>query len=234
MIKKLFSSVPSYKEMASYYNTIDTFMAIGLYILTMITYLGMGVVQAKTGISLGIYVNVALAVVCIALVVVRKQKLNTNGLTRNYFIKALLVGLVAGACFSLLHIVPAILSGGKWTTSGLVYNIFYFLVIIGLQEELLFRGYIQPRLYGTIKSDVLAVILGGVMFTTMHIPYQMYNRGVGNLNEFIANNYVWLLLTFMWHIVFNYLYRKFNSLTAPTAAHWLMNLSMEISYDNFW
>lgn len=225
MLKKIFASDPSYKNMTSNYNTIDAFIAIGLYIIIMMSYLGMGIFQAKTGINLGIYVSVALMALCIVLVIARKQKLDTIGLTKNHFIKALLTGFVAGACFSLLNIIPAIQSGGKWTSSGLLVNIFYYLVIIGLQEEILFRGYIQPRLYGIIKSDALAVILGGIMFATMHIPYQMYNRGIGNFIDFVTSNYVWLILTFMWHTVFNYLYRRFNSLTAPTVAHWLMNLS---------
>jgi membrane protease YdiL (CAAX protease family) len=216
---------PAYKEMTQHYTRTDALLAVGFYILTMFTYLAMGMIQSNTGVYLGIYINLLLMGVIFLIVRFRKHKLDTVGFTKKCFIKSAVVGLLAGAFFSLLNIIPALQAGGRWTASGLLINIFYYLIVIGLQEELLFRGFIQTRLYGAIKSDLLAVVVGGVMFATMHTPFQMYNRGVGNIVEFIAGNWVWLLMTFGWHFVFNYLYRRFNSLTAPTAAHWLMNLS---------
>ena len=76
-----------------------------------------------------------------------------------------------------------------------------------------------------LKSDVWAVIICGLMFAFMHMPFQFFNRGYSSIAEFLGDNGFWLLITFIWHLVFNALYRKFNSLTAPTACHFLMNLS---------
>jgi len=232
MIKKCFSSDASYQEVKNF-EVKDALMAVVLYIISMVLLLLAGIIHTYTSISgyyASIAANVLMIFICAGFVAIRKQKRDSVGLNLNHFVKALLLGLVVGIIFSLLNIIPAIQSGGKLTTNIRVIflNAFYYLVIIGFEEELLFRGYIQTRLYGAIKSDVLAVIAGGLIFATTHIPFQLYIRNNGSLIEFLANNYTWLLLTFIYHIVFNFLYRKFNSLTAPVAAHWLMNFSYSL------
>ena len=226
MIKKIFTSDTDYRQMTVDYNRTDALLAVGLYIFCILSYFVMGVIQSTKGVYLGIYVNVFLMLVCVAIVLIRKQKLQSIGLTPRHFTKALIVGLVCGVVFSMLNIIPAIASGGKWIGfTPLLWNIPYYLIIIGLQEEILFRGYIQTRLYGALKSEVLTVITCGLMFAVIHVPYQFYNRGYNNFIEFMGNNGFSLFMTFIWHLVFNFLYRKFNSLTAPTACHFLMNLS---------
>ena len=213
--------------MALDYNTKDSLIAIGLYILVVFTYLGLGIVHNERGLYLGIPVNIFLIIICIVFVFIRRQKLSSVGLTIKNLKKSLLLGLVTGIFFSLLNIIPALLAGGRWKLGfgQLIYYIFYYFVIVSFQEEILFRGYIQTRLYGWIKSDTVSVVLCGVLFALMHVPFQLYNRSDGNLIVFLSNNFTWLLMTFTWHLVFNYLYRKYNSLIAPVICHGIMNLS---------
>jgi membrane protease YdiL (CAAX protease family) len=235
-IKALFAASPDYKQMVSSYTKKDTLIALGLYVFVIFAYLGLGIIAFENGknfalgLILVIPVNIFLIMICIRLVKLRRQKPNSIGLTRKNLIKSLLLGLIAGGIsFSFITIIPALRAGGKWQLEFgiLLFLIFYQLVIVGFCEEIIFRGFIQTRLYGLIKSDNLAKILGGVLFATMHIPYNVFSMNGGNLTEFLANNSSMLVALFVWHFVFNFLYRKYNSLAAPVAFHCLMNISKE-------
>ena len=235
-IKALFVANPDYKQMVSSYTKKDTLIAIGLYFFVIFAYFGLGIMAFKSGnnfdlgLILVIPVNIFLIIICIRLVKLRRQKPNSIGLTRKNLIKSLLLGLIAGGIsFSFITIIPALRAGGKWQMEFgiLLFLLFYQLVIVGFCEEIIFRGFIQTRLYGLIKSDNLAKILGGVLFAVFHIPYNVFSMAGGNLTEFLANNSPMLVGLFFWHFVFNFLYRKYNSLAAPVVFHCLMNLSKE-------
>ena len=97
-----------------------------------------------------------------------------------------------------------------------IYNVFYYFVVIGLAEEIIFRGYIQTRIYGLIKKDVPAIAMTGVLFYAMHLPYQMPVNGM----QLSLINFA---IMFALHIVMNFLHRKYNSLAAPMVFHGLLD-----------
>ena len=212
--------------MNTVYGKMDTFLAVGFYFLLMILYMCAGIVLVTWGVYLNVYVSIISTIICIAVVLLRKQKLKTIGFTLNRFFRGLITGTVCGVILSMVNIIPTIVSGGKWMgLSGLLWHIFFYLIVIGLQEELVFRGFILTRLHGAIKSEAIVVVVSGLMFALMHVPYQLYIRTGGNVAEFFSDNSFWLLTTFAWHFLFYFLYRKYNSLTAPTWCHFLMNFS---------
>jgi membrane protease YdiL (CAAX protease family) len=226
MLKKIFTFDAAYNQMNTAYSKKDAAIAVSFYFLVMLMYLFAGFVQVTWEILLNVYVNLLSMAICIVIVLARGQKLDTIGFTLNRFLRAIIVGIIWGAAMAMLNIIPAIISGGKWTGFNyLLWNVFFYLIVIGLQEELVFRGFILTRLHGAIKSEAVITILCGFMFAMMHIPYQLYIRTGGNVAEFFGDNYFWLLTTFAWHFLFYGLYRKYNSLTAPTLCHFLMNFS---------
>jgi len=226
MMKKMFALDATYKEMNAAYDKRDTVLAIGLYFLIVLLYMCAGIVLVTWGVYLNVYVNILSIIICVAIVLLRKQKLKTIGFTLDRFLRGLLVGTICGVAVSMINIIPAIVSGGKWLgLNGLLWNIFFYLIVIGLQEELVFRGFILTRLHGAIKSEVIVVIVCGLMFALMHVPYQLFIRTGGNVAEFFSDNTFWLFTTFAWHFLFYFLFRKYNSLTAPTWCHFLVNFS---------
>jgi len=56
----------------------------------------------------------------------------------------------------------------------------------------------------------------------MHIPFQMGYTEMGLLS-YVQFNWLTLSFTFIWHIVFDFLYRKYNAIYAPTIFHGLMD-----------
>jgi len=215
--------------MTATYEKKDTFLAIIIYIISIFILFGLGLLQTTTSIS-PIFTGLINLLISIILIFInlryRKQKLDSVGITKKHLLKSLIVGLIFGIILSMVNIILAIMSGSKWIRFySLIWNIPYFLIIICFQEEILYRGYIQTRLYGVLKSDILTIIIGGIMFALMHIPFQFFVRGYNNILTFLIDNCFWLFLVFSWHFVFNFLYRKFNSLTTPTVCHFLLNLS---------
>ena len=226
LIKKLFTFDAAYKQMNAAYDKKDALLAIGFYFLVMLMYMCAGIAEVTWGISLNVYVNLISIVVCITVVIVCKQKLKTVGFTANRFVRALIVGIIWGIAVPMINVIPAIASGGKWMgLDRLLWKVFFYLVVIALQEELVFRGFILTRLHGIIKSEAIIAIVCGLMFAMMHVPYQLFIRTGGNIAEFFLNNSFWLATTFTWHFMFYGLYRKYNSLTAPVICHFLINFS---------
>jgi len=223
MLKNFFSSDPTYQQMTSVYEKKDALVAIGVYILTLLLFLGAGFLHFILGVRLTIELAIVLLLfVVVAIVHLRKQKLNSVGFTLRHFKKALLFGAVLAVIISLPTVILHIMAGHHWTDFNTLFrNIFYQLVLC-LQEELMFRGYIQTRLYAIIKSDVSVSIICGLMFTSIHIPFHLFSYGHA-LGFFHGNTYC-LVQVFIMHFLFNFLYRKYNSLTAPTTCHFLSNL----------
>ena len=91
-------------------------------------------------------------------------------------------------------------------------------VVIGLSEEISFRGFIQPRLYPLLKREWLVVLVGGALFVGMHYPFQMAARNM-TFGEywplFIGN----APMQFIWHLAFTWLYRRYGNLYGSAVLH---------------
>jgi uncharacterized protein len=223
-IKQFFAVDSNYNESTSEYTKTDGIIAVIYYLNLMFSYYFMGRVYVEQGIYLGIICNIVLVVICIGLVLVRRQKINSLGLSYKKLKQSLLLGLVLGLFFILFNnIIPGIAGDYHFAQiSKILYNIFYYFVIIAFMEELAFRGYLQTRMYGLIKRDGLATIVVAFMFSIMHIPFQM---AVNNKNvlEFISGNITLLIFTFIYHVVFNMIHRKYNNIAGNTLFHGFMN-----------
>ncbi|WOO36035.1 CPBP family intramembrane glutamic endopeptidase [Anaerocolumna sp. AGMB13020] len=223
-IRQFFSVDSDYKKSTSQYTKTDGTIAVIFYLMLMLSYYGMGRIYVERKMYLGIICNSILIVICIGLVFIRGQKVSSLGLSYKKLKQSLLLGLVLGLFMILANnIIPGIAGGSHFAQiSKILYNIFYYFVIIAFMEELIFRGYLQTRIYGLIKSDGLAIIVVAFMFSIMHVPFQM---AINNKNalEFVAGNFTLLIFTFFYHIVFNMIQRKYNNIAGNTLFHGFMN-----------
>lgn len=224
-VKNCIRTDAEYKEDIAEYTKKDGILALLYYLIFMIAYYCMGRVYSANHLYLGIVCNIGLAALCVIIVLLRKQKIKSLGITFRKAKQAVVLGSVLGICIVLFNnVIPAMMSGLHFTQiSKLPYNVFYYLVIIAFAEEIAFRGFIQTRVYGLIKKDSVAVIIVGIMFSLMHIPFQMALTD-SNILEFIGGNAVWLILLFFWHILFNFLHRKYNNIFTNTIFHGFMDL----------
>ncbi|WBW99675.1 CPBP family intramembrane glutamic endopeptidase [Oceanirhabdus sp. W0125-5] len=223
IILTFFKSDNEYKDSLKKYDHKDGVLAIVSYLLVMIFYYVIGIIETKRNLNLSYQINFILAIFCILCVLVRKQPLKTIGFGKKNLLKSLILGLSLSAVLLIINLIYGISCGYQFNAiSKLILKFGYFFFVIALVEEIIFRGFIQTRIYGIIKKPILPLLITAFMFMSMHIPYRMT---VGNMgfSEFISNNYITLLCTFLWHIVFNFLYSKYNSIVAPTVFHTIIN-----------
>jgi membrane protease YdiL (CAAX protease family) len=204
--------------MTAWYGKEDGLLALALYVLLLIVYYFMGMIDAKYHLYFGVPVNLLFIGICVILVKLRRQSLSTIGMTKRNMRKSLLTGLIFGLIITLaMNVLPNILSGGKLVSTGqAVVNVFYYVFVIALMEEVVFRGFIQTRIYGLIKGDVPAVVITGILFYLMHLPFQMQANG---MRIDVLN----MIVLFIIHIVLNFLYRKYNTLAGPVVMHALLD-----------
>ena len=222
---QLFKTDPSFKEEVARYKPTDGILAFVLFVVLMVLYYLMGVLDSTRGIYLGTPLNLFLIVLCVVLVLLRKDGITSLGFKLRNGGKAVLTGLIIGIVAIAVNTAVSLSGGGTLRPlTVLITKFFFYMIVIALSEEVVFRGYIQTRLFGLIRSNVGATIVAGVLFTLMHIPYQMGAASL-DLVTFCRENWWWFILLFGWHLVFTYLYRRFNSLLAPTIFHGLMDWS---------
>ena len=134
-----------------------------------------------------------------------------------------------GIIFILSYaIIPGIIAGSTLLPAKeIVYNIFYYFIIIAFEEELSFRGFIQPRLYPLLKKEWITLIIGGILFVFMHYPFQMAARGMSFI-EYFPLFIAGAPMQFIWHFVFSWLYRRFGNIFGGTILHGFIDMSMGI------
>ncbi|MDE7172366.1 MAG: CPBP family intramembrane metalloprotease [Oscillospiraceae bacterium] len=111
-----------------------------------------------------------------------------------------------------------------WIFSDLAFDkllkqMLYYLFYIAAIEEILFRGLIQNYLFGFKLNKYVIFIIGALLFSFMHIPFQMVvhnNVSLHYLVEALPN----LIETFMAHFVFCLIAYKCKDITISIAVHY--------------
>lgn len=148
----------------------------------------------------------------------RKQKWDTIGFSKTFALRSFLAGIAL--CLPLVIIWPYRITHILQNLS--ILRIAYYLIAIAFFEELVFRAYIGSRLCAAIKSPVAAFLITGLMFSASHIPYQAVIRRVP-VAAYVASNLNRLILYLLISLVFQWLYRKYDSIVGPTILHFFWN-----------
>ncbi len=111
-----------------------------------------------------------------------------------------------------------------WIFSSLAFHellkqMLYYLFYIAAIEEILFRGLIQNYLFGFQLNKYVIFIIGALLFSFMHIPFQMFVHNNVSLHYLIAAlpN---LIETFIAHLVYCFIAYKRKDITIPIALHY--------------
>lgn len=89
----------------------------------------------------------------------------------------------------------------------------YYIFWIALQEELIYRGFIQNHLFLPRISRKGSYLIGAAMFAASHIPYQMQVRPWDDLFTFQ------LCITFFEHLLYCWIIEKRGNICIPWAMH---------------
>ena len=108
------------------------------------------------------------------------------------------------------------------TFNKLLMQMLYYLFYIAAIEEILFRGLIQNYLFGIKLNKYVIFIIGALMFSFMHIPFQMFvhnNVSLHYIVEALPN----LIETSISHFIYCFIAYKRKDITIPIALHYAYN-----------
>lgn len=108
-----------------------------------------------------------------------------------------------------------------------VFSAAFFLSVLfsPITEELMHRGYLQPRLEKRL-GDVKGLVAASALFAFIHVPKLLFANGKVFFSYAPANlsNPVLLLVSFfVTGLLFGYIYQETKSVYYPTAAHVVLN-----------
>ncbi len=176
------------------------------------------------------YIPISLITILPAIVIafLRRQGLASIGIKKNNMLKSILLGILFAIPLILPTIFIGISKGYDFANiEDIIWEFLYYLLCIGFVEELVFRGFIQTRIRGLIKNKKLSVVIVGLMFGFLHIPFQMLKANMSIL-QFIQQDIVHLITTVILHIYFVYIYERDDNIIAPTITHTLINFISHI------
>lgn len=201
--------------------------AILLWASMMAVYAFFGIVQIFFRLSLAALSNLLFFLICIAIVLRKKQGISSLGLGREHIGRSCKMGLACAAVIVFLNgVLPGILHNGSLAAPGsLLMWLLYYMILIALPEEVIFRGYLLTRMEAGMGSAKKAVLLSGLLFVLIHIPYQLIASGMHSVAYLLNGNLVTLFMTFIWHLVFCWIFKKSRSLYGVILLHGFMDWS---------
>lgn len=156
----------------------------------------------------------------------RKQSISSIGIRRDKVIKSVLLGVLFSVPPTLLN-RPSMEFDHLLNLSDALLTFIYYFLEIAFVEEIIFRGFIQTRIQGLIRSKWISIFIVGVMFSLMHIPFHMLEYNTTFVNCFLLH-FGSLLVLFLTHIYFVYLYTRDNNILASVVAHTLWNFILDL------
>jgi len=232
-MKKILAFDKGYEISVQTYTKKDGMLAlvlfmifIGLYCVVALLERAFTIIEDNILLAGGIQ-NVLLIIITLVFLTVHKQKLDTIGLLRGKWKMSGIIGLGLGFIFFMTNCGSYLLTGSSLIDVKSILLFFVYFLLVSLCEEIVFRGYIQTRIYGIIKNKWLAIIFVALLFTIMHFPYRMiaYNM---SLKMLIVDRLSWWVQLFIMHIIWNYIYAKTNSLYGTIFSHLISNLAANI------
>ncbi len=155
--------------------------------------------------------------VCLAFVLATKGTLASIGFQKDKLAQSILLGILGGVLLVaakglFCHAMGASRVGFAGATAfGLVS-----FTISGIQEEVMFRGYIQTRLRGLFRSPIVIYVIVAAMFLIAHYPVMWMMGGTVETDRVICL----LVLSFVCGMIYN----KTENVTGAIVAHLMYNL----------
>jgi membrane protease YdiL (CAAX protease family) len=228
--KDSFRSCEEYQLQTRQYTKTDALFALLLYVVVLFLYYIFGRIVISDKVTLTnelIYILTAvfalITLVSVLLICLfRKQKITSVGFSNTYRKQSLKLGLILIIGITAIFFVITSVMGVTLISDPykIIMRFFYYLFGIAFVEELVFRGYIGTRLYGCFKNKFIAISMTGLLFTFMHLPFQMLMADM-TMIAYITSNWANLIFIFLLHYVFQALYAKYNSIVAPTLFHFI-------------
>lgn len=196
-------------------------IAVIYWIIYMVGLLIMGVLY-KNNISHYNIIYYILFAISILIVVLKDKMVNNLGFTKENIKQNLLVSI---SLIAVTFIISVFIS--EYSFDKLLKVSFYYLFYISLVEEVIYRGFIQNYLFGLKANKYLIFIIGALLFSFTHLPFQMYVNNNVSLN-YVIEALPQLLFCFTFHLIMCLITYKRKDITIPIALHYTIDYIQRI------
>lgn len=217
-MKKMLVADYEYLSLIKSFDKKDGVDAIKIFLVLIL----ISFVISKSNLRIASYLYYIIgAYICLNRVEKEGRAINSIGIINKNLTKSLLAGFVIGLLIIFVFNFEKILKGaGIRDASMLTIIMFEKFLVISLTEEIIYRGYIQTRIYGLGLSEIATQMLGGVLFSISHLPYIYGSGNLSKFNEVIPNYlFVVIISNFFIHIILNIVFRKYNNIIGNTIIH---------------
>lgn len=214
-----------YKKNLRTYEKKDGIKAIVVYLIVMALCFLQGWlyttdVSAAVLNGMQIWIPLVFTVLFLGILVFRKVDLDTLGINNNQLLKSMGLGVVGAAILLLLQSLVMVMQGGKITFSLPIMTTWMIFAICALEEEFIFRGYIQTRLSGLVEKQWLVGIINAIMFLSIHYPVRWVISGTFSI---FSLSWVYVISLLALHFLCDAVYKKTNCIWGAVVLHFLYN-----------
>lgn len=211
----------------------DGVIAILFWVYTLVLTISYSIIIKKSGLLVDLnksngmgYKDVLYAlpctiIYCVTIVVIlifRKQSFSTVLINGKNILKCILLGFV----ISLPVIVIKLLNNTLNNNNEFVWPLIHYLINVSFIEELIIRGFIQPRILVLIKNKAAAFFIVGWMWGILHIPIKVAITNQSALYFFLQEP---LFMGFVVsHVLMVYLATRFNSIIPAVIFHFFLDV----------
>lgn len=191
-------------------------IAIIFWIAYMIGFVIMGILY-KNGVQNYNVIYWAFAIVGVLIVIIKDKNITSLGFTKEKLKINLILSLVIIALTFSISVIA-----GKHSISKLISGSLYYLFYISLVEEVIFRGFIQNYLFGLKCNKYIVFLIGALLFSLSHLPFQMYvnnNVSVGYFIEALPQ----LVTCFIIHLIMCFITYKRKDIALPISLHYALD-----------
>ena len=157
----------------------------------------------------------------IIIILARKQGFVSIGIHKENLLPAMGLGLMFSLIPMFWGLLPIVLYGGGFGGFGLFITLLATTFIMAVAEDIVFVGFLQTRLYGLFKSNMVAISVGAALFSFMHVPAWMI-RGEISLDNF-PNLALAIVFWFVMHFVLVAIFKRYNSIIPVAILHTSFN-----------
>lgn len=155
----------------------------------------------------------------IAILKLRQQKISTVGLRRYGLKSSLYVGIILISTFFIYYISK------KGFNLNLIWRTIDFIIFVGFYEELIFRGFLWPRLVVGF-GKTWGTILSGIFFGMAHLPINIVFNNKSVFQTFILGNGSNVnigggLIGALWFI---FIYTRNSNILLPSFVHGIQDM----------
>ena len=198
-----------YKQEICKYTKKDAVIALIYFVYTCAIFFAFELLGTLPNMPLGDTVLHLMSTVLVigplfCIIILRKQGLASIGLHTKNLWPALRIGLIFSVVILMMNaILPWLLAGWDFLPFSRILLFLFFAVTVSLVEDTLFTGFIQTRIYGLIKNDILAVLITAILFALSHVPAGVVINGISGFSVIISFSMVfWIIMHCIWNLIF--------------------------------